>query len=175
MSDVANDIRLRLRAPPLDPPLRIVLVEPEIPQNTGSIGRLAAATKSPLHLIGRLGFRIDERSVRRAGLDYWHLVELEQHLDLLHFQHRHPGARIRLFTALATKSYLDAGFQAGDALVFGKESVGLPADLVAGMPDAVFGIPTLGAVRSINLSNAVGIVLYEALRQLGVLSRAEPG
>jgi tRNA (cytidine/uridine-2'-O-)-methyltransferase len=172
---VATSSAPRLRAPPLAEPLRIVLVEPEIPQNTGSIARLAAATQSPLHLVGRLGFRIDEKAVRRAGLDYWHLVELSQHLDLHHFAHAHPGARLRLFSATATRSYLDAGFRPGDALVFGKESVGLDPDLIDRHRDAVFGIPTLGAVRSLNLANAVAIVLYEALRQLGALQGAAPG
>ncbi|WP_437579192.1 tRNA (cytidine(34)-2'-O)-methyltransferase [Sorangium sp. So ce887] len=170
-----NDGRPRLRAAPLDPPFRIVLVEPEIPQNTGNIARLSAATQSPLHLLGRLGFRIDERSVRRAGLDYWHLVTLEQHLDIAHFRHRHPNARLRLFSAVAQRSYLDADFRPGDALVFGKESVGLDPDLLARMPDDVFGIPTLGPVRSLNLANAVAIVLYEALRQVGALAGAAPG
>ncbi|HSN96804.1 MAG TPA: TrmH family RNA methyltransferase, partial [Candidatus Nanopelagicales bacterium] len=89
---MANEHRPRLRAPPVDPPLRIVLVEPEIPQNTGNVARLSVATGSPLHLVGRLGFRIDEHAVRRAGLDYWHLVQLEQHVHLDHFRHRHPGA-----------------------------------------------------------------------------------
>jgi tRNA (cytidine/uridine-2'-O-)-methyltransferase len=143
-----------------------VLVEPEIPQNTGNIARLAAATKSPLHLVGRLGFRIDEHSVRRAGLDYWHLVELEQHLDLSHFQHRYPLARPRLFSALATRSYLEADLQPGDAL---------DPDLLEQHRDAVFGIPTLGPVRSLNLANAVSIVLYEALRSSGALAGAKPG
>jgi tRNA (cytidine/uridine-2'-O-)-methyltransferase len=172
---VAKDTRPRLRAPPLAPPFHIVLVEPEIPQNTGNIGRLSAATRSPLHLVGRLGFRIDERSVRRAGLDYWHLVELEQHLDLGHFQHHHPGARMLFFSAVATQSYLEAGYRAGDALVFGKESTGLDQELLDRHPDATFGIPTLGAVRSLNLANAVSIVLYEALRQVGALAGAAPG
>ena len=93
---MAKDTRPRLRAPPLATPFRIVLVEPEIPQNTGNIARLAAATQSPLHLVGRLGFRIDEKAVRRAGIDYWHLVQLEQHLDFAHFVHAHPGARLRM-------------------------------------------------------------------------------
>jgi len=172
---VAKDSRLRLRAPALPTPFRIVLVEPEIPQNTGNIARLSAATQSPLHLVGRLGFRIDERSVQRAGLDYWHLVELEQHLDLAHFRHAHPDARLRLFSAVATRSYLDADFRPGDALVFGRESVGLDQDLLDRYPDDVFGIPTLGPVRSLNLANAVAIVLYEALRQAGALSSARPG
>ncbi|MBL9024721.1 MAG: tRNA (cytidine(34)-2'-O)-methyltransferase [Myxococcales bacterium] len=160
----------RLRCAPVTPPLRIVLVEPEIPQNTGNIGRLSAATQSPLHLVGRLGFRIDEHAVRRAGLDYWHLVELTQHLTLDHFVHAHPSARLRLFSATAERSYLDAGFQPGDALVFGKESVGLAPDILERYPDDVFGIPTAGPVRSLNLANAVGIVLYEAMRQTGTLS-----
>lgn len=171
---MAKDNRPRLRAPALDPPFRIVLVEPEIPQNTGNIGRLSAATQSPLHLVGRLGFRIDEHAVRRAGLDYWHLVQLEQHVSLDHFQHRYPGARLRLFSAIATRSYLEADYRPGDALVFGKESVGLDTDLLERMPEAVFGIPTLGPVRSLNLANAASIVLYEALRQAGALSHAAP-
>jgi tRNA (cytidine/uridine-2'-O-)-methyltransferase len=167
---VAKDSRPRLRAEPLARPFRIVLVEPEIPQNTGNIARISAATQSPLHLVGRLGFRIDEKAVRRAGLDYWHLVTMEQHLDLAHFAYRHPQARLRLFSAVATRSYLDAAFQPGDALVFGKESSGLDPELLERHPDDVFGIPTIGAVRSLNLANAVSIVLYEALRQSGRLS-----
>lgn len=172
---MAKDSLPRLRAPEVCPPLRIVLVEPEIPQNTGNIGRLAAATQSPLHLVGRLGFRIDEHAVRRAGLDYWHLVALEQHPNLDHFLHRHPTAKVRLFSAVATRSYLDAPYGPGDALVFGRESTGLEADLLDRFPEAVFGIPTIGKVRSLNLANAVSIVLYEALRQIGVLAAAAPG
>jgi tRNA (cytidine/uridine-2'-O-)-methyltransferase len=171
---VAKDTLPRLRAAPLASPFRIVLVEPEIPQNTGNIARLSAATQSPLHLVGRLGFRVDEKAVRRAGIDYWHLVELEQHLDMPHFEHAHPGARLRLFSAVARRSYLDAAFTPGDALVFGKESVGLDPDLLERHPDDVFGIPTLGPVRSLNLANAVAIVLYEALRQAGALAGAAP-
>jgi tRNA (cytidine/uridine-2'-O-)-methyltransferase len=172
---VSKDSRPRLRAPPLANPFHIVLVEPEIPQNTGNIARLAAATKSPLHLVGRLGFRIDEHSVRRAGVDYWHLVEIEQHLDLSHFQHHHASARVRLFSAVARRSYLDADLRPGDALVFGKESTGLDADLLDRYPDDTFGIPTLGPVRSLNLANAVAIVLFEALRCVGALDGARPG
>lgn len=172
---MAKDSRPRLRAPEVSPPLRIVLVEPEIPQNTGNIGRLSAATQSPLHLIGRLGFRIDEHAVRRAGLDYWHLVKLEQHPNLDHFRHLYPTARPKLFSAVADRSYLDAGFQPGDALIFGRESTGLDEDLLDRFPGEVYGIPTLGPVRSLNLANAVSIVLYEALRQIGALSGAAPG
>lgn len=159
----------RLRAAPLPTPLHVVLVEPEIPQNTGNIARLCAATQCPLHLVGTLGYQIDERAVRRAGLDYWHLVDMRRHLDLAHFRHAHPDARCFLLSARAERSYLDAGFRPGDALVFGRESVGLPEDLLADHPSDVIGIPTLGAVRSLNLSNAASIVLYEALRQVGAL------
>jgi len=172
---VAKDNRPRLRAPPLDSPFHIVLVDPEIPQNTGNIARLAAATQSRLHLVGRLGFRIDEHSVRRAGVDYWHLVDLHQHLDLAHFRHKNPAARLRLFSAVAERSYLDADLRPGDALVFGKESSGLDPDLLAEHPDATFGIPTLGPVRSLNLANAVAIVLFEALRKVGALDDPRAG
>ncbi|HMY20917.1 MAG TPA: tRNA (cytidine(34)-2'-O)-methyltransferase [Polyangium sp.] len=172
---VAKDQRPRLRARPLDTPLHVVLVEPEIPQNTGNIARLTAATKSRLHLVGKLGFRIDEHAVRRAGVDYWHLVDLETHPDFDHFTTTWPDARIHLFSAIATKSYLEADFRPGDALVFGKESVGLDDALLERYPDRVYGIPTLGPVRSLNLANASSIVLYEALRHIGALADAKPG
>lgn len=166
---MARDSR-RLRSAPLIEPLHIVLVEPEIPPNTGNIARLCAATGAHLHLVGTLGFRVDDHAVRRAGIDYWHLVQKKQHLDLAHFRHSLPSARWRLFSASSEKSYLDAGYRTGDALIFGKESVGLPDDLLAQHRDATFAIPTLGAVRSLNLANAVSIVLYEALRQMGALT-----
>jgi tRNA (cytidine/uridine-2'-O-)-methyltransferase len=153
----------------------VVLVEPEIPPNTGNIARLCAATGSVLHLVGTLGFRIDEKAVRRAGIDYWHLVQVERHLDLAHFRNALPEARWILFSASAERSYLDAGFRSGDALIFGKESVGLPDSLLIEHRDAVFGIPTSGPVRSLNLANAASIVVYEALRQAGALSRTFMG
>jgi tRNA (cytidine/uridine-2'-O-)-methyltransferase len=169
----------RLRAKPLGVPLHVVLVEPEIPPNTGNVARLCAATASPLHLIGALGFRIDEHSVRRAGVDYWHLVDIRTHVDFEHFlpawSKPAPGGKLHLFSATATRSYLDVSYGAGDALVFGKESVGLPDELLARFPDRVAAIPTLGAVRSLNLANAVSIVLYEALRQVGALSDTYSG
>jgi tRNA (cytidine/uridine-2'-O-)-methyltransferase len=170
----------RLRAPLLERPFHIVLVEPEIPPNTGNVARLGAATGSPLHLVGRLGFRIDEHSVRRAGVDYWHLVDVRTHVDFAHFEHAFAAerraetdarpARMHLFSALAERSYLEAGFEPGDALVFGRESVGLPEELTTKYADRLVGIPTLGAVRSLNLANAVGIALFEALRQAGALA-----
>jgi len=159
----------KLRAPiPVNPP-RVVLVEPEIPQNTGNIARLCAATRCPLHLVGPLGFSIDEKAVRRAGLDYWPLVDMHRHVSLEQFRHDHPDARWLLFSARSSRSYLNAGYRPGDALLFGRESIGLPQDLVDDHADRVFAIPTLGPVRSLNLAHAVGIVVYEALRELGML------
>jgi tRNA (cytidine/uridine-2'-O-)-methyltransferase len=154
-------------------------VEPEIPPNTGNVARLCAATASPLHLVGTLGFRIDAKSVRRAGVDYWHLVDVRTHIDFPHFLHawgkEAPQGKLHLFSAIATRSYLQAGYGPGDALVFGKESVGLSEELLARYPDRVAGIPTLGAVRSLNLASAVGIVLFEALRGMGALDATFTG
>lgn len=160
---------MKLRAQPLKPPFRIVLVEPEIPPNTGNVARLCAATASPLHLVGKLGFRVDAKAVRRAGLDYWHLVELHRHDDLAAFCEAHPEARLRLFTANVERSYLELDLRPGDALVFGRESVGLPRELVEAHPDDVAAIPTLGAVRSLNIANAAALVVYEGLRRCGAL------
>ncbi len=169
----------RLRAKPLETPLHIVLVEPEIPPNTGNIARLCAATACPLHLVGPLGFRIDEHSVRRAGVDYWHLVDIRTHPSFDAFleawSRESPEGSLHLFSALATASYLRAAYALGDALVFGRESVGLPEALLRAHADRVLAIPTLGAVRSLNLANAVGIALYESLRQLGALSETFTG
>ncbi len=162
----------KLRVPPLAPPFRVVLVEPEIPPNTGAVARTCVAMSTPLHLVGTLGFRTDEHAVRRAGLDYWHLLDLHQHDTLEAFEAAH-GGRLHLFSAGAEHSYLDAGYAPGDALVFGKESVGLSEAILERYPERVWGIPTSGGVRSLNLSNAVAIVLYEALRQVGALADAQ--
>jgi tRNA (cytidine/uridine-2'-O-)-methyltransferase len=168
----ADAPRLRVAPPAL--PFHVALLEPEIPQNTGSVARLCAATSSPLHLIGPLGFRIDEKAVRRAGLDYWHLVTVHRHLDLPHFAQQIAPEGWLLFSAAATQSYLDAPYAPGQALLFGKESVGLPEDLLQAHPGRVYGIPTSGAVRSINLATAVAVVLFEALRASGSLAGAAP-
>lgn len=159
----------KLRARPMARPFHVVLVEPEIPPNTGAVARTCAATQSPLHLVGPLGFRIDAQAVRRAGLDYWDLVQIHRHESFEDFEKTIPDARIHLFSSGAPRSYLEARFQPGDALVFGRESVGLSRELLLGR-EQVWAIPSLGAVRSLNLSNAVAVVLYEALRQNGVLS-----
>jgi tRNA (cytidine/uridine-2'-O-)-methyltransferase len=160
----------KLRCTPLHPPFKVVLVEPEIPPNTGSVARTCAATCSPLFLIEPLGFQIDDHALRRAGLDYWHLVEVQTFSSFDSFVAANPQTRLHLFSTEARRSYLDADLLPGDALVFGKESVGLPRDLLAKYHDRTWAIPTSGRVRSINLSNAVAIVLYEALRRNGALS-----
>jgi tRNA (cytidine/uridine-2'-O-)-methyltransferase len=175
----ASSATPRLRASPLALPLHVVLVEPEIPPNTGNVARLCAATLSPLHLVGKLGFRIDAHSVRRAGIDYWHLVNMRRHVDFEHFlrewQGESPCGNLHLFSAIARTSYLVAPYAPGDALVFGKESVGLSERLLERFPDRVVGIPTMGAVRSLNLANAVGIALYEGLRKVGALAETFVG
>lgn len=182
MGDNPDDPPLRLRSRPLPRPFHVVLVEPEIPPNTGNVARLCAATRSPLHLVGKLGFRIDEHAVRRAGLDYWHLVEVSTHESLELAEQTIDAAapagrppRHYLFSGHATRSYLDVQFQPGDLLIFGKESVGLPADLLRERAADVVGIPMSGLVRSHNLANSVAIALYEALRQTGGLDVTSEG
>ena len=177
MTDQPNR-HVRLRAPGGEQPFHVVLVEPEIPPNTGNIARLCGATCSVLHLVGKLGFRIDAQAVRRAGLDYWHLVDLHTHdsLDRAEASIAEKTApnplRSYLLSGSAHRSYLDVEFQPGDVFVFGKESVGLPRELLAERESSTIGIPILGDVRSHNLANAVSIVLYEALRQTGQLRGA---
>jgi tRNA (cytidine/uridine-2'-O-)-methyltransferase len=148
--------------------LRVALVEPEIPQNTGNIARLCAATNTPLHIVGVTGFRMDERAVKRAGLDYWPEVELTRHRDLYELQATLPETRLVYFTTTAKLSYFDWNFAANDCLVFGRETRGLPEDLLKSNWENCVTIPMLNSkVRSLNLANAVSIVLYEALRQTG--------
>jgi len=170
---MAKDDMPRLRAKPLARPPQIVLLEPEIPQNTGNIARLCGALACPLHLVGELGFRIDDKAVRRAGLDYWHLVDVRRHDSLEAFGQAEPTAKLKLFSAVARRSYLEASFAPGDALVFGRESRGLPMELLEAHADQSFALPTMGAVRSLNLANTVAVVLYEAMRQLEAFSKVE--
>ncbi len=148
--------------------LSVALVEPEIPQNTGNIARLCAATHTPLHIVGATGFRMDEPAVKRAGLDYWPEVELIRHRDLHELQTSLPEARLVYFTTKAELPYFDWKFAANDCLVFGRETRGLPEELLRSNWENCVTIPMLNpTVRSLNLANAVSVVLYEALRQTG--------
>jgi len=148
--------------------IRVALVEPEIPPNTGNIARLCAANKIPLHIIGVTGFRLDDRAVRRAGLDYWPEVILERHADIESLQQSLPRARFLYFTTKADRSYLDWTYGDEDCLVFGRETRGLPESLLRANWDRCLTIPMLNPkIRSLNLATAVGVTLYEALRQTG--------
>ena len=154
-----------------DPALHIVLVRPEIPQNTGSIARLAAATKIRLHLVGPLGFSLEDRYLKRAGLDYWPLVDLRTYSGWDEFASTHREIPAKFFSARAEQSYLAAHYQRGDYLIFGSETKGLGKEFLAERAAATFRIPIFEpGVRSLNLANAVSIVAYEAMRQTGVVS-----
>lgn len=149
--------------------LHIVLVEPEIPPNTGNIARTAAATGSVLHLVKPLGFSLDEKSLRRAGLDYWPYVKLEIHESLDDFLEKYGDRRMWLSTTKGEKLYTEADFHDEDMLLFGKETAGLPRDFIESRKDRAIRIPMSKEtrLRSFNLSNSANIVLFEALRQLG--------
>ena len=150
--------------------ITVALIEPEIPQNTGNIARLCAATNTRLHIVGVPGFRLDDRAVRRAGLDYWPEVALERHRDLDELRSSMPSARLVFFTTKANLPYFDWRFEPQDCLVFGSESRGLSEDLLRANWSHCVTIPMLNPkVRSLNLANAVAVVLYEALKQTGAL------
>ena len=147
--------------------LSVALIEPEIPPNTGNIARLCGATFTPLHLVGKLGFRTDDKAVRRAGLDYWNEVEIHYHLNIEALYAALPQTRFLYFTTKAERRYTSFEYEAGDCLVFGSETRGLPEDLLRANWDRALTIPMPNPrVRSLNLATSVGIVLYEALRQL---------
>jgi tRNA (cytidine/uridine-2'-O-)-methyltransferase len=153
---------------PLETPFNIVLVEPEIPPNTGNIARLCAATGTVLHLVEPLGFSIDNRQLKRAGLDYWDSVDVRLWPNLAGLWRTFPQGRFFYLSTKPAKSYLKADFRPGDFIVFGKETKGLPEELLFANPETAITIPMpAGAVRSLNLSTSAGIVLYEALRQTG--------
>jgi tRNA (cytidine/uridine-2'-O-)-methyltransferase len=152
--------------------ISVALVEPEIPPNTGNIARLCAATRVPLHIVGVAGFRLDDRAVRRAGLDYWPEVTLYRHTDLQGLYASLPVARFLYLSTKAEKSYLEWEFAGDDCLIFGRETRGLPEQLLRANWERCLTIPMLNPkVRSLNLATSVGIVLYEALRQTGALER----
>lgn len=150
--------------------LSVALVEPEIPPNTGNIARLCAAVRVPLHIVGPVGFRLDDRAVRRAGLDYWPEVSLHRHRDMSALEETLPGATFVYLTTKVERPYVDWPFNGNECLVFGSETRGLPADLLRANWERCLTIPMLNPnVRSLNLATAVSVVLYEALRQLGKL------
>lgn len=146
--------------------INIVLVEPEIPPNTGNVVRSCAATGARLHLVGKLGFEISDKHLKRAGLDYWHLLDIERHTTLEELWAKAPLARFFYLSTKGKQSYTNIEFADGDYIVFGKETKGLPAELIAEKIDWTFRIPMRAGARSLNLSNSVALVLYEALRQL---------
>jgi tRNA (cytidine/uridine-2'-O-)-methyltransferase len=149
-----------------DPPLRIVLVEPEIPGNTGTIGRLALATQCPLHLVEPLGFQVDAAALRRAGLDYWSQAEVYYHDSFAALVAQFPDVPRHLLTTHASRPHTQIPFQRGDLVVLGKETAGLGAALLDAHADAQWRIPMWNDARSLNLAVATGIVVYEGLRQL---------
>lgn len=152
-----------------NPPFHIVLIEPEIPPNTGNIARLCGATGTVLHIVGKLGFSTDDRYLKRAGLDYWSEVDIHYWPDLETLQAAYPGARLVCTSKKVATPHVAFSFMAGDFIVFGKETKGLPDKLIEANIATSIRIPMSGKVRSLNLSTAAGIVLYEALRQTGQL------
>jgi tRNA (cytidine/uridine-2'-O-)-methyltransferase len=154
--------------------LHVVLIEPEIPQNTGNIARLCVAAGARLHLVGPLGFSIDEKAVKRAGMDYWDRLDLKTWGSWEELLTAHPGARFWLLSSKVDRPYWNVEFRDGDFLLFGRESKGLPSSLLAAHPQSSLTIPMTDGTRSINLSTSTGIVLYEAIRQLNVSSGQLP-
>ena len=155
--------------------LNIVLFEPEIPANTGNIGRTCVATGTSLHLIEPLGFRLNEKEIKRAGMDYWEHLDVHRYVNFAQFQEKHPNAKIWMATTKAKHTYTDVQFGPDDFIMFGKESAGIPEEILVEHEDTCIRIPMLPTIRSLNLSNSVAIVLYEALRQQGFESMQMEG
>lgn len=153
----------------------IVLHQPEIPANTGNIGRTCVATGTSLHLIEPLGFRLDEKSIKRAGMDYWDKIDLHRYINYEEFVKANPGARIWYATTKAHKCYSDVQFLDGDYIMFGKESAGIPEEILVDNEEFCIRIPMLEDIRSLNLSNSAAIVLYEAFRQTEYKSMEKTG
>lgn len=145
--------------------LNIVLYEPEIPANTGNIGRTCAATGTRLHLIEPLGFQLGEKAIKRAGMDYWPQVDVTRYLNWQDFLSKNPGAKIYMATTKGRKVYTEVSYEPDCYLMFGKESAGIPEEILKEHPDTCVRIPMIGETRSLNLSNSAAIILYEALRQ----------
>ena len=147
--------------------LNIVLYEPEIPANTGNIGRTCVATGTRLHLIEPLGFRLNEKNLKRAGMDYWNSLDVTTYIDYQDFLEKNPGAKIYMATTKSPNLYTDVQFEDDCYIMFGKESAGIPEEILAHHKGDTLRIPMIGDIRSLNLGNSVAIVLYEALRQNG--------
>ena len=147
------------------PTINIALIEPEIPQNTGNIARTCAATGARLHIVKPMGFEIDDRKLKRAGLDYWHLLDITYYNDLGDFLEKNQGASMYFFTTKAPRSYTEVNYPDNSFIVFGKESAGLPESLLENNKECCVRIPMLENLRSLNLSNAVAVAVYELLRQ----------
>ncbi len=145
--------------------LNIVLFEPEIPANTGNIGRTCVATGTRLHLIEPLGFQLNEKAIRRAGMDYWQELDVTRYVNWQDFLVRNPRAKVYMATTKARQVYTDVSYEPDCYLMFGKESGGIPEELLKQNPDSCVRIPMVGETRSLNLSNSAAILLYEALRQ----------
>lgn len=145
--------------------LNIVLFEPEIPANTGNIGRTCVATNTRLHLIEPLGFRLNEKNLKRAGMDYWEHLDVTTYIDYRDFMEKNPGAKIYMATTKGQNVYTEVSYEEDCYIMFGKESAGIPEEILKANPDTCVRIPMIGETRSLNLSNSVAIVLYEALRQ----------
>lgn len=147
--------------------MHIVLHQPEIPGNTGNIGRTCVATGTSLHLIEPLGFRLDEKAIRRAGMDYWQHLDVRRYINFEEFQEKNPGAKIWMATTKAKRAYTEVSFGPDDYIMFGRESAGIPEEILVEHEESCIRIPMLSAIRSLNLSNSVAVILYEALRQNG--------
>lgn len=155
--------------------LNIVLHEPEMPANTGNIGRTCVAAGARLHLIEPMGFIINDKSVKRAGLDYWDKLDVTIYDDYNDFLARNPGAKIYMATTKAHQTYTDVSYEDDAFIMFGKESAGIPEEILVDHEDTCIRIPMVGDIRSLNLSNSVAVVLYEALRQQGFASMNTEG
>ena len=155
--------------------LNIVLHEPEIPANTGNIGRTCVATGTRLHLIEPLGFLLNEKAIKRAGMDYWKDLDVTTYLNYEDFLQRNPGARIYYATTKAPQTYTEVSYEDDCFIMFGKESAGIPEEILLQYPDTAIRIPMLEAARSLNLSNSVAIIIYEALRQQGFPGMLQEG
>lgn len=145
--------------------LNIVLLEPEIPANTGNIGRTCAATNTRLHLIEPLGFKLNEKSLKRAGMDYWTEIDVKTYIDFQDFQEQNPEAKLYMATTKAAKMYTEVSYEPDCYIMFGKESAGIPEELLVKYKENCVRIPMVGDTRSLNLGNSAAIILYEALRQ----------